>query len=79
MLPPRKNAFKAATVVRESTDVEVCEWSCSSCYMYAVCGREEGAPALPAAGDSTALEELKRSLRKLGKKLAQTQTPSAVP
>lgn len=76
VLPPRRNPFKAATVVRES-DAAKCEWSCSSCYLYAVCGRDEGSPALPAPGAD--LSELKRSIKKVAKKLAQTQTVSAVP
>lgn len=79
VLPPVRNPFKAATVVRESNDVEVCEWSCSSCFAYAVCGCEDDSPPLPAPADAAALEELKRRLRKMGKTLAQTQTPSAVP
>ena len=79
VLPPMKNPFKAATVVRESNDVDVCEWSCSSCYTYAVCGREDGAPPLPREGDAKAEEELKKTLRKLGKTLAQTQQQSPVP
>ena len=79
VLPPSRNPFKAATVVRETHESDVCEWSCSSCFLYAVCGRDEGAPALPAAGDREAEEELKRTLRTMGKMLAKTQTPSAVP
>ena len=68
----------AATVVRESNELERCEWSCSSCFLYAVCGREEGAPPLPPPGPGGE-EELKKSLKKVGKALARTQTPSAVP
>ena len=79
VLPPQRNPFKAATVVRESHELDKCEWSCSSCFLYAVCGREEGAPSLPPPGDAAALEELKKLVRKTGKMLAQTQTPSAVP
>ena len=79
VLPPQRNPFKAATVVRESNDLEICEWSCSSCFVYALCGREEGAPALPALSDKNGIEELKKKLRKMGKALAQSQQPSAVP
>jgi hypothetical protein len=79
VLPPQQCPFKAATVVRESNDLDVCEWSCSACYLYAVCGCEEGAPPLPAASDAAGEERLKKTLRALGKKLAQTQTPSRVP
>ena len=78
ILPPAKNPFKAATVVRESNDVDKCEWSCSACYIYAVCGREADAPnTLPT--DAAGLEELKKATRKMGRMLAQTQQPSVVP
>ena len=76
ILPPRRNPFKAATVVRES-DAERCEWSCSSCFMYAVCGRQEGAPPLPKPGAD--LSDLRKALKKMAKKLSQTQTVSVVP
>ena len=76
VLPPQKNPFKAATVVREDGR-ERCEWSCSSCYMYAVCGRTDDAPSLPPPGSD--LAELKKSIKKVAKKLAQTQQPSTVP
>ena len=80
VLPPRRNPFKAATVVRES-DAERCEWSCSSCYLYAVCGQgtegAKAAPPLPPPGDPCT--ELKAELRRVAKKLAQTQTVSVVP
>ena len=74
VLPPRRNPFKAATVVRED-ERERCEWSCSSSFFYAVQGRTEGAPPLPPAGDG-ALED---ALRKLAKKHKRTQTPTEVP
>ena len=76
ILPPSRNPFKAATVVRES-DAAKCEWSCSSCYTYAICGRTEGAPPLPPPESD--LGELKKAVKKMAKKLNQTQTPSAVP
>lgn len=72
VLQPRHNPFKAATVVREGP-AEICEWSCSSCYVYAVCGREEGARPLPP------MAELLKSMRKLGKQLGRTQQASKVP
>jgi hypothetical protein len=76
VLAPQKSPFKAATVVRESDD-ERCEWSCSSCYFYAICGRAEDAAPLPAndAGKRSLVEKL----IKLGKQLARTQTVSPVP
>ena len=76
VIEPSRNPFKAATVVRESDEAR-CEWSCSSCYLYAVCGRAEGAAPLPT--DAAGMERLSAALRKLAKKLARTQTPSAVP
>ena len=80
ILPPAKNPFKAATVVRESNDLDKCEWSCSACYLYAICGREPDAPGeLPAADDLKGFEELKKATRQMGKMLAKTQQPSAVP
>jgi hypothetical protein len=78
VLPPRRCPFKAATVVRES-DAERCEWSCSSCFMYAICGRAEGATPLPPPGKSDQLTELRKRLKKMARKLSQTQTPSEVP
>jgi len=78
VLPPRMSPFKAATVVRESDD-EHCEWSCSSCYLYAICGRKEGAPPLPEAGSGAMEQQLVPKLMKLAKGLAQTQTVSKVP
>ena len=76
ILPPQRNPFKAATVVRES-DEEKCEWSCSSCFYYAVCGRADGAPPLPKPGAD--LSDIRKALKKMAKKLSQTQTVSAVP
>ena len=76
VLAPQRNPFKAATVVRES-EAERCEWSCSSSYVYAVCGRADGAPPLPPPGAS--LDSLQKATRKIARKLAQTQKPSAVP
>jgi len=80
ILPPQKSPFKAATVVRESED-ERCEWSCSSCYLYAVCGRTDGAPPLPATdrADAEGMPELKEKMKKAAKQLAKTQTVSIVP
>ncbi|KAL3902520.1 MAG: hypothetical protein SGPRY_012036, partial [Prymnesium sp.] len=72
ILPPTPNPFKAATVVREDAR-ERCEWSCSSCFVYAICGRTTDAP--PMASD----EELQSALRKLARKHKRTQTPSDVP
>lgn len=74
IVPPQKNPFKAATVVREDAR-EKCEWSCSSSYIYAVCGRTQGAPALPPDGD----QNLENALRKLAKRHKRTQEPSEVP
>ena len=79
VLQAQRNPFKAATVVRESNELEVCEWSCSSSYVYAVCGREDGAPPLPSVGDKAAEEALKKEMRKMAKKLAKSQAPSQVP
>lgn len=76
ILPPQRNPFKAATVVRES-DAAKCEWSCSSCFYYAVCGRADDAPPLPKPGAD--LGDLRKALKKMAKKLSQTQTVSAVP
>ena len=76
VLPPRRNPFKAATVVRES-DAERCEWSCSSCYLYVLCGRAEGAPKLPAPGAD--LTEIRKAIKRIAKKLSQTQAPTQVP
>eukprot|EP00962_Isochrysis_galbana_P023298 scaffold7011_cov112-Isochrysis_galbana.AAC.28 len=58
LISPQRNPFKAATIVHEpradaSADPE---WSCSSCFLYAVCGRDEGAPPLPAPGGEGQLE-----------------------
>ncbi|KAL1521167.1 hypothetical protein AB1Y20_022720 [Prymnesium parvum] len=72
-LPPVENPFRAATVVREDSRA-ACEWSCSSCYYYAVCGAEEGA-RLPPAVDA----KLEAALRQLAKKHKRTQVPSRVP
>jgi len=74
ILPPRRNPFKAATVVREDAR-EQCEWSCSSSFLYAVQGRAEGASPLPPAGD----EALESALKKLAKRHKRTQVPSSVP
>ena len=86
VLPPQKNPFKAATVVRESDD-DACEWSCSSCYVYAVCNRVDGAAPLPPGSKAAtahvsggrAMDELRETLKKLAKQLARTQTVSKVP
>ena len=45
--------------------------------MYAVCGRQEGAPPLPKPGAD--LSDLRKALKKMAKKLSQTQTVSVVP
>jgi len=79
VLPPCKSPFKAATIVRESNDVQACEWSCSSCYVYAVRGRNEGAVALPEPGSEAMEQKLVPKLMTLAKRLAQTQTVSPVP
>ena len=80
VLPPQRSPFKAATVVRES-DAEKCEWSCSSCYLYAVCGRVDGAPPLPASSmpGAEGMAELVAKVKKAAKALARTQTVSSVP
>jgi hypothetical protein len=75
VLPPRRNPFKAATVVRES-EAALCEWSCSSCYLYAVQGLTAGVPCLPDPGDEGKLRD---QLRTLAKDHRRTQKPSPVP
>ena len=49
------------------------EWSCSSCFFYAVRGRTEGAPPLVEG------PALLSALKKLAKHHKKTQTPSEVP
>lgn len=78
LVAPQRNPFKAATIVHEpkadaSADPE---WSCSSCFLYAVCGRDEGAPPPPAPGDE---RELERKLLKLACDHKRTQRPSSMP
>ena len=51
------------------------EWSCSSCYVYAVQGSDPDAAALPAP-ESAARGELGGKLRKLAERLRETETPS---
>lgn len=76
VMPPHRNPFKAATVVRAPGSEDACvEWSCSSCFMYAVRGRVEGAPPLPQGDDAT----LQKALKKLAKLHRETQKPSPVP
>ena len=75
VLQPAKNPFKAATIVREPGSEARVEWSCSSCYMYAVRGRAADAKALPPADDAV----LQRALKKLAKHHRETQRPSEVP
>ena len=55
-----------------STEAGV-EWSCSSCFLYAVRGRTEGAPPLVEG------PTLRSALKKLAKQHKKTQTPSEVP
>ena len=54
------------------------EWSCSSCYVYAVQGREPGAAPLPTPADAAA-GDLGEKLRKLAERLRETETPSPMP
>ena len=49
------------------------EWSCSSCFLYAVRGRTEGAPPLVEG------PALHSALKKLAKHHKKTQMPSEVP
>ena len=74
---PQRCPFKAATIVRAPSSERSAnggvEWSCSSCYLYAVRGRTEGAP--PLVEGPTLLSALK----KLAKQHKKTQTPSEVP
>ena len=80
ILPPAQSPFKAATVVRES-DADKCEWSCSSSYVYAICGRVDGAPPLPATSSLTSepMQALLAKMKRAAKHLARTQTVSQVP
>ena len=55
------------------------EWSCSSCYVYAVHGREAGAPPLPAKPGEAGAGELGAKLRKLAERLRETEAPSPMP
>lgn len=87
VLAPRPNPFKAATVVRENDGDDATgdgderappkgeEWSCSSCYVYAVQGRKPDAPALPPDAEAA----LQPALKKLAARLRATCTPSPVP
>ena len=67
--------MKAATIVRapdsEKSANGGVEWSCSSCFFYAVRGRTEGAPPLVEG------PALLSALKKLAKHHKKTQTPSA--
>lgn len=76
VLQPYANPFKAATVVKEPGEAPVCEWACSSAYAYAVQGRVDGAPVLPALN---AAASLRVPLRKLASWHKTTQRPSPVP
>ena len=64
--------------MREDDTEEVCEWSCSSCYLYALCGRVPDAPPLPKPA-TPGMVELREALKKLAKQLAKTQQCSKVP
>lgn len=82
VLPPLKNPFEAATVVKEpgetrdeDGDLRV-EWSRSSAYVYAVRGLEHVAAARVAASDPAKLEQ---AVLALAAKLRQTQVVSKVP
>ena len=74
---PDPNPLKAATIVRapdsEKSANGGVEWSCSSCFFYAVRGRTEGAPPLVEG------PALLSALKKLAKHHKKTQTPSEVP
>lgn len=77
VLKPQRSPFKAATIVRAPSSEKSAnggvEWSCSSCFLYAVRGRTEGAP--PLVEGPTLLSALK----KLAKHHKKTQMPSEVP
>ena len=77
VLKPQRSPFKAATIVRapgsEKSANGGVEWSCSSCFLYAVRGRTEGAPPLVEG------PALLSALKKLAKHHKKTQTPSEVP
>ena len=70
---------RAQTPPAARTCAQVCEWSCSSCFVYALCGRTDDAPPLPTPPDAGRYAELVTKLKKLGKHLARTQTISQVP
>jgi hypothetical protein len=78
LIAPQRNPFKAATIVHEPPPEASGhpEWSCSSCFLYAVCGRDQGAPPLPAPG---AERELEREVLKLACEHKRTQKPSPMP
>ena len=78
VLPPMRNPFKAATIVRES-DSERCEWSCSSCFLYAIRGRSIDTPALPGPTDADGMSQLVANLNRLAKQLSHTQKVTPVP
>jgi len=78
LMAPQRNPFKAATIVHEPPASVLAhpEWSCSSCFVYAICGRKEKAPALPELGRETQLE---KQLLKLACEHKRTQEPSPMP
>jgi len=82
LIAPQRNPFKAATIVHAPpVDADALanlnpEWSCSSCFLYAICGREDGALPLPEPGNEAVLE---RDLLRLACEHRKTQTPSPMP
>jgi len=78
-LKPQRNPFKAATIVHEPGDGPRSEWSCSSCFVYAVHGCEDGGPMPPAPGSASSVGALRRKLKRFAQSHLQTQTPSPMP
>ena len=75
VLKPMRNPFKAASIVHEPGSSHKPEWSCSSCFLYAIRGCADGAQPPPAGREAT----LHDALHKLAKKHKRTQTPSDMP